>query len=240
MSVAIDSQMPSQAANTVSSVTSQSFSFTNTAGSVLYVIIGYVNSALTLPTAVSYGGNACTFISQHGANNNTGGYTAVYRLLNPPTGANTVSITFAASASWSTGCISFTGNKTTSPEANITTADDGGSFALTTFPVTVPGTTSGSAIIQTVVCGDMTTRSGTDNISCFNAQNNSSFAGNFTFQYKNGTGGSQTLSISNGGPGTSWGTIGFEILAAPSGAVSGNFFAEDYGLMVEFGSWRWR
>lgn len=83
-------------------------------------------------TGVTYNGVAATQVGTNlHPNNSTTGYVALYRLVAPSTGTNTVSISFtlANPSSFDTvaaGSISFTGVDPVTPDSNLTTATGNG------------------------------------------------------------------------------------------------------------------
>jgi hypothetical protein len=88
-----------------------SFSFTNTAGTVLFIAVsGFRNRTIS---TLTYNGVSLTSVVRSA----TGGasYTEWFRLLSPATGSNTVAWTLSGTDGPTFGLISFTGNDTTTP-----------------------------------------------------------------------------------------------------------------------------
>jgi hypothetical protein len=158
--LAIDSQ---ESANTGHAGASPlTWSFTNTAGTLLIVGVCLNNTAAGTPavSAVTYNGVAMSAISGTTNTGVSGSSTTVctlYQLLSPATGAHTVSVTWAGNcggcyADAIAGAISFTGNNSTTPTGNPGTASDtsGASSAAT---VSLTGTASGDYVVSLVATG---------------------------------------------------------------------------------------
>lgn len=125
MALAIDSQMPSNAGDGAANAGSpDTYAFTNTAGTLLYVWVGIAVSSGTAPTpTATYGGVSMTPVTSK----TTGAATnllTLFRLKSPATGSNNVVITYTGTAReiWG-GAISFSGNDTTTTEAQTNTAN---------------------------------------------------------------------------------------------------------------------
>lgn len=159
MALAIDSQQASSAGFGVASGTSpQTFSFTNTAGTLLYFLSGVAGSGsvgLTLG-ATSYGGAAMTKVVEKNTGTvGNGGKVAIWRLLSPATGSNTVSFAATATGSiihWWGGCISFTGNDMTTPEVQSSSGASAGVDG-TTASGSLSGVASGNYTIAVAGAG---------------------------------------------------------------------------------------
>ena len=161
MTLSIDSQESSNVGhNSVSSPLT--WTFDNAAGNLLIVGVTINTTAATSgPTisAVTYNGVAMTLVPSSSISSSYGttayNVVALYRLLNPATGSNTVSVSFAAGTGSPSyldciaGAISFSGAGT---PGNAHTADDvTGSSGTATVSVT--GTTSGSDVVSLVSTG---------------------------------------------------------------------------------------
>lgn len=149
--LAVDSEMPAQSgANSADGATTLTYSFTNTAGTLLLVGV-VVGSGSTIPTiTVTYGGVSMTSVVSESFDNNTLGKAQLFRLLSPATGANNVVVTVTnnnGSGAIISGAISFTGNDTTTPVAQTAVANDGGATS-TTSSVMINGTTSGNIVVD--------------------------------------------------------------------------------------------
>lgn len=154
MALAVDSEMASNAGFGAGGdpTSPQTFSFTNAAGTLLVLIVGVGGSggdaAATFGT-ITYGGQTMTQLLEKttsgGAN---GGKIALYYLLSPPTGSNTVSLAWtyggstAGKSVWA-GCTSFSGNNGSSPFVQSTS----GSGTGTTPTVALSGVAAGNITI---------------------------------------------------------------------------------------------
>lgn len=155
MALAVNSEMASNVGFGADGdpATPQTFSFTNTSGTLLVLIIGLaVGGGETAPTfnTVSYGGQTMTSLLERTTSGGaTGSKIGLFYLLSPPTGSNTVSIAWTANSgdlvmtAWA-GCTSFTGNHAT-PFAQSTSAS--GSSA------TASGSLTGCTAGNMTICG---------------------------------------------------------------------------------------
>lgn len=154
MALAVDSEQASNVGFGVGSTPASplTFSFTNTAGTVIYLIVGLGASGAGTATfgTVSYGGSAMTKVLEATTGGGaTGGKIGLFRLLSPATGSNTVSIAFTIAGTsnaevWA-GATSFTGNDTSTPEAQTHSAQ--GSSA------TASDTLAGVTVGNVTLCG---------------------------------------------------------------------------------------
>lgn len=159
MAVAVDSEMPTNTGDGAGTAggspltpNPRTFSFTNTAGTLLVAIIGNgVGSAstVTLASSVTYGGSALTKLVEKSTGAGTGGKLAIYYLLAPLTGANTFSYAWTNNLAptnneeaWA-GLTSFTGHDLVSPFPQNTSANGTG----TTASAALAGVTAGSVTI---------------------------------------------------------------------------------------------
>jgi len=163
VALAINSQMPSNVGFSAgfSPSSPRTFSFTNTAGTVLYAFVGIgasSNGDIVTFGAVTYGGVSLTGLFEVQTTGTSGGKLGVYRLLSPPTGANTFSFAWSWSGTggivdvWA-GCISFTGNRTPVPEAQTH-----GVFGTSaTASDTLTGVAAGSMVVACAGAGSSMT-----------------------------------------------------------------------------------
>lgn len=157
--VAFDAVGPSSAGASATSPTATlSWSHTCTGANRLLVVGVAIGDASTgsLTTAVTYNGVAMTSVGKVASNNQTAGYIEMFRLVNPPTGTNTVLVTPSVTANAvSAGSVSFTGVHQTTPLGTAVTA-----FGSSSTPsVTVTGTTSGNMVIDAACAGTAFTAS---------------------------------------------------------------------------------
>lgn len=220
MALVVDSEMASNVGFGVSGpppTSPQTFSFTNTAGTVLYLILilGVNSGGTTAFGAVTYNGVAMTLILEQTTASGAS-RIGVFRLLNPATGSNTVSVGFTESGSPNyavvSGCISFSGNDATTPE--VQTAGANGSSA--TASASLSGVVAGNISFAGAAAGsDMTAQ--TQTLSWAKNVNGLSQAGNGRSSRSASSGSvthSFTISLSD-----SWITAVIEVAAAGSAAA---------------------
>jgi hypothetical protein len=232
MAVVIDSQMASGLGLGSSTQASPlTYSFTNTAGTVLYVFV----EAASRPTglAVTYNGIALTEISTYAANTagSPAGYVGWWRLLSPATGANNVSISYSSgSVSLWSGAVSLSGNHSTVPEGVIVQTHDNGTLS-TSWSSAFTGLTSGSMLLHAVGYGDSgATYTYTGGTKTFQKDGDTGgFTNNIAAEYAASTGSSQTLTISSSGVATSFAAIGLEIVPNIASDLESFRFRNDDG-----------
>ena len=149
MALAIDSEMASATGFYLASASPSTYSFTNDAGTYLLV---WVNSETTTGevTGVTYGGETMTLVDSNRTHNGTGGYHYCYELLDPPTGANDISITYTGGAAHLGGAISFTGHAA-SPRVQVWKAND--VSYENPIALSCTGSTAGNLIVAGACCG---------------------------------------------------------------------------------------
>lgn len=211
-SLAVDSQMPSSAATYNAAQTSpKTFSFTNTAGNVLYVAATNSNSSAV--TSVTYNGVSMTQLGVTAAANGSGGKIQLYRLSSPATGSNTVSVSFTGGGTPTVmaAAISLSGANATPDTGTATTANDLGGTA-TAFTVVVPSTVSGNIVLEAACFGDPSYSSVNGTLSANTAANpdGSATCNNFALQDATTAGGSKTMTV-NGTTTTSWAALGIAV-----------------------------
>jgi hypothetical protein len=186
MAVAFDAVGPSSAGTNSAS---SPMTWTHTAtGSNLAVIVGISqnnNIYNAGEVTVTYGGTAMTFLGERPSNDQTAGLAQLFGLVNPPTGAQTVSVQRSAGTyGFIGGSISFTGVDQTTPFGTAVTAagdNSGGS----TPPTASVSSASGNMVVDVVVYGSpLSGATGTlrwmDNVDGTTAANNaagSTYAG---------------------------------------------------------------
>jgi hypothetical protein len=227
MALVVDSEMTSNAGFGITQPGSglaspQTFSFTNTAGTVLYMIVGFgqpgASTAVTFGT-VSYNSVSMTkIVETTTSGSTTGGKIALYRLLTPATGANTVSIAFTGDAGahpelWA-GCISFTGNNTVTPEAQSGSSNGSSANPSITLTAVVSGNISvaGMGGGSTITAQDKTL-SWVSNVDEFTAMGNGRSS-------RSAASGSVAHGFTMGSD--SWAAVAVEVAAAASAASSLN------------------
>jgi len=205
-SLVVDSQMPSGVGVT-SSTSPWTWSFTNTAGTVLYLVVTLDGSGV-IPT-VTYAGTSMTLLG----NSYTGhtGSIFLFRLTLPATGANNFVVTWSSGTQVSiAAAISFTGNAT--PPDNGGATINGYLSTSTTFPLTV-GSLTGNIIVMAAAYGDPAHSTQTGTLSAVLDVNGASYANNMTMQYQSASSGSTATSVT-GTTVTSFVCVGIEVRAA--------------------------
>lgn len=216
MVVAFDAVGPS-AAGVASTTSPLTWSHTCGASANLIVIgVNLSNGLFSAVTAITYGGQACTLIpgaQVYAGNTGTAGPAQLFALVNPPTGANTVSVTSTGGNDVIGGSVSFTGASGTFGTA-VKGGSSGGSAAASVTIVT----TSGGMIVTLVQSGSGVTSATAPNVSRYIKNvSTSTAADNSGLSTDPSTGGSVTpawvlVNDTNA-------IVGVEIL--PSGAAAG-------------------
>lgn len=213
--LAVDSRMPSAVGDGATGVTSRSFSFTNTAGTLLVCgsVIG--NTVVSTITGMTYAGAAMTSAGTAVTWDSGNSVAAVFYKLSPATGANTVAITGTGvgggSTAMTSGCISYTGNDTTTPIKTYLTNTGSGTSAS----VAMTSTTSGNKIWDVAGAGSSMTAD-TQTLSWVNNLSSASAGGNGRSSEANGSGGTVTMAHTISAT-DSFGVVGVEIAAAGGG-----------------------
>lgn len=172
-------------------------------------------------TADSYGGNAATLLAFQlsGGVGHVGGGISLYSLASPPTGSNTVSVSFTGGNDTIGASVSATGSSGLGTPAT--------SFATgaSSVSVTVSGTTTGGLIVVCACYGGGAgggAFSGTNGVTIKSAKTGSvgSAADNAVIGIVASTGGgaNQVVGFSNTGGTDNWGIIAVELLPAPGAA----------------------
>jgi hypothetical protein len=200
------------------------YSFTNTAGTILYVGVGWgkrgdLGGDHTVGS-VTYNGVAMSALITRSGDSTKAG-AAIYRLVTPATGANNVVITMVTGNTASTtavhsGAISFTGQHAT-PEVAASTASDvvEGGGSSTNALTTGGATTSGNYALWMSTCGASFTS--VDKTETWRKNiNTNSAGGNGSMAYAAGTGSTITCTFSHGGD---WSQIVCVEVQAAAGAA---------------------
>lgn len=106
----------------------------------------------SMTASITYAGVAMTSVGKVHNGSGTGGYTELFRLIAPATGANTVTVTLTAAATISAGSVSFTAADQTTPLGPVVLAP-GSTSTGTATSVAVPSTTSGNPVIDVASWG---------------------------------------------------------------------------------------
>jgi hypothetical protein len=218
--LAIDSQEAS-GAGARSTSSPLTWTFTNTAGTVLYCgfVVTSSSGGTSTFTSASYNSVSMTALGA-GQNWATNASKAKwFRLLSPATGANTVSLTWSGGSNPAAlgGCISFTGNDTSTPEGSEVKATGTGT-AVDSGAVT---STSGNIIISvggsgtTGATGSFTPTS-PDVKTFFKAGSSTTSGDNLWGSTFTSSGASHNMKWTI--PSDQWGIVAFEIKAAAGAA----------------------
>lgn len=113
-------------AGVASPTTSGSFSFTNTAGTIIYV--GVQNYSGVAMSTIAYNSVGCTLVRE----DLTTWEVSIWRLLSPATGSNSVAWTAGSNIAPVFSVITFTGNDTSSPDGNNNSVISTNTQSLTT------------------------------------------------------------------------------------------------------------
>lgn len=157
IALTIDSQESGAVGHNKTSGSPLSWTFANTAGTLLIVGATVNTSITTVPSisGVTYGGKTMTAVTAASAaivGTANSGLIAFFSLTNPPTGSNTVSVSFAGGGGYLdciAGAISFKGQSNASPVGNVVSAVGNG----TTASATIPGTRSKDYMLALVATG---------------------------------------------------------------------------------------
>ncbi len=153
MALVVDSQESGGIAHH-SATSPLSWSFTNTAGTLLIVGVVVTNSSgnPAIP-GVTYGGQTMNAVPGSGVRwDSTFNVTGLYWLANPPTGANTVQVSASGFIDILSAALSLRGANLDSPVGSAVTAFDN-SGTSGTASVSVPNTKAGSYIVSVVGTG---------------------------------------------------------------------------------------
>lgn len=201
-SLAIDSQMPS-ATGAVNAGGSFSYSFTNTAGTVLFVgaVTGFPGCTVS---SVTYNSVAMTLVqSQISHDGSTGAQASLWVLLNPATGANDVAVTSSTSCVALSGAISFTGNSATPIAQSSTNHGSSGNSTIS-----LSGTTSGNYVIAVASNGSAISSATYGTLSWLINYDNVDYGNNAAMSYI-AAGGTVTLGFTQADDG--WAIVAAEI-----------------------------
>jgi hypothetical protein len=130
---------------------------------LILVGVNLSNGTFANVTAVTYGGIACTLVpgaQVYAGNTGTAGPAQVFALVNPPTGANTVSVTATGGFDIIGGSLSFIAAG--SFGTPVKGGSSGGSAAAS---VSIVGTTSGGFVVTMVQSGSGVTSATAPNVS---------------------------------------------------------------------------
>lgn len=151
MAVQIDTVGPSSAGTGITSGTSLNWSHTCN-GANRFVVVGVTAGLQTgsdagLSLGVTYGGIAMTSAAMRHSFDQTAGFAQLFYMIAPPSGTSTVAVTLSGgTADLTGGSVSFNGVDQSMPFGTVYTSIGND----TTPTITVPNTTSGNIILDTV------------------------------------------------------------------------------------------
>lgn len=216
MAIAVDSvaSLTGQSAGT-----SFSWNHTVSGSNRVLVVMFFRCQSTNAPSAVTYNGAAMTSFGSR-QDNSGSGITRIYYLINPDTGTNSVSVTYASNSDiLSGGSISFTGADQTTPLTNSNNA-----AANSDNPSVTITTTADKYVIAAMVghCTGGGTFTGIteDQGTLISKEMQAGMFGGGAFHYIAGSGSSQVMSYALTSGGTNqWGIIGASVnpVAAASG-----------------------
>ena len=242
MAVAFDAVGPAGGGGTASATSPLTWTHIN-GGSATCIVIGATifTGSSNVITAVTYGGVSCTLAGFVVSGSGGAGGIAMYYLVNPPTGSNTVSVTFTGGNDTVAGSISFTGSGSTGTP--VTGSSSGSTASIT---ASVSNTTTGGMVAAACCYGGtaLITITGTNGVTAqwFKAGSTNSGADNGAGGNVASTGGGASQTVGFTDTGTDfWGIVAMELL--PQGAAAGpalpqRFMAQRPVTVVTGSGWR--
>jgi hypothetical protein len=215
----VNSEMPSNVGvNEATDGTTFTYSFTNTAGTLLVCSVSVADGGAPDITVsgVTYSGAALTKFNEQRTVAANSAYNYLWFLLSPASGANNIVITTSGTPVGAghiiSGCISFTGNHLTTPLINSTTKTATGT--PTTDSLDVTNTISGNIVLCSNATGE-TINSHTQTESWLKNVNNQTPANNNVLM-RAGGGGTVNFSVTTAA-GDHHTFVAAEVQAPPSG-----------------------
>lgn len=200
-----------------------SLTYSHTVGSrlvngAIYIGVAIHNSTSQVGGAVTYAGQSCTQIGA--LSQSTNARIELWRLLNPPAGANNVVITLAAAATAIiyAGSVSYSGVNQAVPEGTVATNSN---TATATDTVTTTGSTGNQVVaalsaqqntnsnLSMAASGALVQR-----VNVIAASNGANTNGIFMGDQPSGASITSTVTITNSQTGRGWAMIGVEVRAA--------------------------
>lgn len=245
MALLVDSEESANAGHN-SATSPLSWSFTNTAGTLLCVgvVVSYSNTSSGVSISATYNAVSMSVVSgspvlYHHTASGFDSYVAMFYLKTPATGANTVSITVSQAGGTLSqiiaGAISFTGASTT-PLGTLASSNDAGAGG-TTPTVNLTGTTNGDIVLSVVSDGQSltgatapTTASATKNVD------GNTTGDNMVLGRQTTSGGTVTAKYTTA-TSDAWNILAVEVFAAV--ASGGNPFPAGHSIIrVQYPPWR--
>jgi len=216
VAVAFDAVGPSATGQTSSGATTTlSWSHTVGAGSNTVLIVGGAIGNASAPpaiTSITYNSVAMTGFATVNSGGLTAGYVAMYYLLNPPAGANTVLVTRGAASTTTMvfGSVSFTGASQTVGDYFVAT-NQSITAGSTPASVVVPTVSTASQVVDAMCSGSASSTPTSNKTNRWvNAFGSSSAAGVSGQSTTVGTGGNVTMQYTI--TSDDWAVIGLEVL----------------------------
>lgn len=181
------------------------------------VIVGAGTDGSYAISGVTYNGVALTFLGRRHSNDATFGYVELWRLVNPASGTNTVSVSFTGTLAGSDviigGSVSFNNVDQTTPDENFTSA-----AGESTAPSVNVTSRTGDRVLDAVCTGTGVTSSGQTLKWSLN-QNSSSAAGNGA---QSTAAGGASIAMSYVVGSDYWAIVGVSVRGSASGSPTVN------------------
>lgn len=204
---------------------------------------GYPTNPSTV-SGVTYGGQSMTSIGSATSNGFQGagkeGKVETFRLTNPPSGAQTVAVTFSGGSYGRAGATTWTGADTTTPNGSVTSANNGSQSTAPT--VTLASTTSGRIAYGAFV-SDYSTSSIVAGLTQAWAGTSGPGAYGGGAEYASSTGSSMAMGWTVNSAANYWAAMAFEIIptSSPSNSVAPSCSPASGGPVTSFtfssGTW---
>lgn len=180
------------------------------------LVVGYglgTSSDAGLTVAATYNAISMTATTLVHTNNGTSGFVQMFYLINPPTGANTVSLTASGPGTFAIegGSISFDGADQTTGIRNFNSA-----FGSSTTPSATITSTAGNMVVAIVTNGN--TIASSSQTSQYIANNTGGATGGGCCNAGATAAGSSSVNMSWTVSSDDWAVVGMDIIAASGGA----------------------
>ena len=208
MAVAFDA---TSAAQTISGESSKSFSFSASGSNrVVFVVVSWITYPETgAAITMTYGGSPMEYIGAATIDSFGLLSVGVWKLVNPPTGSQTVALTANKTIYGVLGAVSFTGVDQTTPNGSLTAANG----SSTTPSATEPATTSGNMVLGGLIVtfGSYTITAGRTLAYSGQERPGSGYSGGAEYASASGSSMAMNWTLSDS---KAWAAFAMEILAA--------------------------
>jgi hypothetical protein len=221
VAVAFDAVGPSSAGQSATATTTLTWSHT-CAGTNRYVLVGvsmgqFPDTGRTM--SATFGGTSMTSLGLVHSGGSTAGLVQLFGLINPATGASTVTVTASGTTdTLSGGSVSFTGVDQTTPVGTAVTA----SGTSTAPSATVTGTTAGNMVAAAACTGTSTGFTASGNTSRWTKNVNGNTGAGNNAGSTAAASGSVSMSFTTGASDL-WGAVAVEVKAASGGGGGTTF-----------------